>query len=94
MKRKLMLIVAMIAILACLFALSVSAVEPDATKGTVTLNDGTECALYDVNGNALVWYINSSGGYSYVRADSGAGDSVADSRFFDFLYFKKRHSVI
>ena len=66
MKRKLMLIVAMIAILACLFALSVSAVEPDATKGTVTLNDGTECALYDVNGKRLMSFDSATVGFGRI----------------------------
>ena len=78
MKRKLMLIVAMIAILACLFALSVSAAEPDTTKKTVTLEDGTVCAIWDTDGNPLHWYVTSNvegvKTYAYIAANDSAVD--------------------
>ena len=43
MKRKLLLAVAIVAVLACLFAISVSAAEPNYDGEKVTLADGTEC---------------------------------------------------
>ena len=79
MKKKL-LILALMALVMCLFAVSAFAAEPDATKGSVTLSDGTVCPLYDADGNALVWYkstTNADDGYAsydYVRADGGNGE--------------------
>ena len=77
MKKKLLLIVSLIAVLACIFALSISAAEPDNSKGTVTLDDGTVCALWDTEGNPLIWYLagtDESGAniYNYVDATSSA----------------------
>ena len=92
MKRRILLIVAMIAALTCILALSVSAVTtPDASKGTVTLSDGTVCPLYDTNGNALIWYVssyNTDDGYEkydFIRADSGNGEEDYEG---GTVYFK------
>ena len=92
MKRKILLIVAMVAALVCILALSVSAATtPDASKGTVTLSDGTVCPLYDTNGNALIWYIstnNTDDGYEkydFIRADSGNGEEGYEG---GTVYFK------
>ncbi len=79
MKKKLLLMVAMIAVLVCLLAISVSAdttgVHANVDKtATVTLDDTnkTVLRLFDDDGNALIWYIdaNSETGYSSIRADS------------------------
>ena len=63
MKRKLLVLLAIVATL-CLFIVSVSAAAVDKTeKVTVTLKDGstTECALYDADGDELVWYTLDEG---------------------------------
>ena len=63
MKRKLLVLLAIVATL-CLFIVSVSAAVVDKTeKVTVTLKDGstTECALYDADGDELVWYTLDEG---------------------------------
>ena len=79
MKKRLLVPVLMVLVM-CLFAISVLASAPDATKGSVTLSDGTVCPLYDEDGNALVWYkstTNADDGYEsydYVRADGGNGE--------------------
>ena len=92
MKIKNLLIVAMVAALVCILALSVSAATtPDANKGTVTLSDGTVCPLYDTNGNALIWYVssyNTDDGYEkydFIRADSGNGEEGYEG---GTVYFK------
>lgn len=79
MKKKILLLVSLIAVLACVFALSISAAEADNSKGTVTLDDGTVCALWDTEGNPLIWYLagtDESGDniYNYVDATSSAVD--------------------
>ena len=64
MKKKILLITLMVALLACLFIISASAIEYDKTETvTVTLSNGTtqQCALYDNDGDALVWYTTDSG---------------------------------
>ena len=64
MKKKFLLILAMAVMLVCVLAVSVSAAEFDKTeKVSVKLSDGTtqQCALYDENGNALVWYTLDEG---------------------------------
>ena len=63
MKKKLFLLIAIVATLVCLFAISVSAAEYNKTETvTVTLKNGTqECELYDAQGDALVWYTLDSG---------------------------------
>ena len=63
MKRKLLVFTLMLAVLACLFAFSISAASYDKSETvTVTLTSGTqECALYDAEGNELVWYTLDGG---------------------------------
>ena len=80
MKKKIFLMLIIVAVFTCLFAISVSAATPDYTKETVTLSDGsTQCALWDTDGDALIWYISGTDGnganiYSYVKATSDAVD--------------------
>ena len=78
MKKKLVLMLAIISVLCCLLALGVSAAEPDTSKETVTLADGTVCALWDTEGNPLIWYVKSNVDnvktYAYVDATSSAVD--------------------
>ena len=68
MKKKIVLIVVMIAILACLFAISVCAASYDFTR-KVTLDNNTEVALYDSEGNALTWYYDGTNLVSAKTAD-------------------------
>ena len=79
MKKKLFLVIAIVAVLACLFAISVSAAEPNYDGEKVTLADGTECPLWDEEGNPLIWYVSATAEdgtktYSYVDATSSAVD--------------------
>ena len=60
MKKKLFLVIAIVAVLVCLFAISVSAAEPNYNGEKVTLDDGTECPLWDEEGNPLIWYVEST----------------------------------
>ncbi|MBO5262610.1 MAG: leucine-rich repeat protein [Clostridia bacterium] len=72
MKKKILLMLSMVAVLACVFALAVSAESVHSGKvdlnATVTLDDGTVCNLFDSNGNALIWFKNGSELQS-IRAD-------------------------
>ena len=63
MKKKILLTLLVVMVFTCLLAISVNAAEYDKTETvTVTLANGTqECALYDANGNALVWYTLDDG---------------------------------
>ncbi len=66
MKKRILLVTLMVAILVCVFAISVSASVSTAydktEKVTVTLTNGTqECALYDADGDELVWYTLDGG---------------------------------
>ena len=63
MKKKILLTLLVVMVFTCLLAIAVNAAEYDKTETvTVTLAYGTqECALYDANGNALVWYTLDSG---------------------------------
>lgn len=66
MKKKLFLLVVMVAMLACLFAISTLAAAPDTTKETFTLEDGTVLPIWDTDGNGLIWYkstLNTDDGY-------------------------------
>ena len=83
MKKKLLLTLAIVMVVALALAITVFAEEATSVHNgkvdldaTVTLKDGTVCNLFDSEGNALIWYIdsNSETGYSSVRADSGAGE--------------------
>lgn len=66
MKKKLLLAVAMIAMLVCILAISVSASSYDTTR-KVTLDNGTEVALYDNDGYALTYYLNDSGALTSAK---------------------------
>ena len=55
MKKKLFLLVAMLALVICMLAVSVSAHD---TTRKVKLDSGTEVALYDSDGDALTWYMD------------------------------------
>ena len=74
MKKKIFLALALCFLMIVTFAIAVSAAEPDTTKETVTLADGTVCALYDTDGNGLIWYVTSNVDgvktYSYVSVNS------------------------
>lgn len=62
--------------LVCLLAFSVSAAEPDMSKESVTLSDGTVCPIWDTDGDALIWYISTANAddgyanYDYIKATS------------------------
>ena len=79
MKKRIVLTMLALAMLVCLFAISVSAAEPDASGESVTLADGTVCPIWDTEGNGLIWYIASTDDagvktYAYVSANSSAVD--------------------
>lgn len=64
MKKKLLLLTVLVIALTCIFAISVSAATYDKTETVnVTLKDGTtqSCALYDADGDELVWYTLDEG---------------------------------
>ena len=74
MKKKILLMLAMTAVLACLLALAVSAgaVHNSTTVdygATVTLDNGTVCNLFDSERNALIWYLDNDGALQSIRAD-------------------------
>ena len=74
MKKRILLTMIMALALTLVFALSIFADETSVHNGkvdldaVVTLDDGTECALFDSEGNALIWYKNGSNLES-IRAD-------------------------
>ena len=77
--KKIIIFVLTILALACLCAISVSAAEPDTTKETVTLSDGTVCPIWDTDGNGLIWYITATDDagvntYAYVSATDPSVD--------------------
>lgn len=59
MKRKILLFALVLSIIICTFALTVSAVTVDISKGYAKYD--TEKALYDENGEALTWYVDANG---------------------------------
>ena len=64
MKKKLLLLTVLVIALTCIFAISVSAATYDKTETVnVTLKDGStqSCALYDADGDELVWYTLDDG---------------------------------
>ncbi|MBO5375184.1 MAG: leucine-rich repeat protein [Clostridia bacterium] len=83
MKKKIFLMLTVMALLVCLFTMSVSADEASVHAGvdknaTVTLSDGTTVLpLFDAEENALIWFkdAESDTGYSSIRADIGISDS-------------------
>ena len=71
MKKKIFLSLIMVMVLALMFAFAVSADsvhngKVDLTQ-SVTLSDGTECALFDADGDALTWYLDSSGALKSIK---------------------------
>ena len=70
MKKKILLMVAIVAMLVCLFAISASAAEPAYNDGEwIYAADGTtKLAIRDTEGNPLIWYMNGEE-LKYVRAD-------------------------
>ncbi|MBQ3018421.1 MAG: leucine-rich repeat protein [Clostridia bacterium] len=80
MKKKLIIMLSIVAVLACLFAITAFAADPDNNGKTVTLSDGTVCALYDTEGNPLLWYITSTDAdtgaktYAHIAANDEAVD--------------------
>ncbi|MBQ8739233.1 MAG: leucine-rich repeat domain-containing protein [Clostridia bacterium] len=78
MKRKILILMALVVAIVCMLAISVSAAEPNNEGKTVTLADGTVCALYDTDGNPLIWYITSTDAdtgaktYAYIAANDSA----------------------
>ena len=80
MKRKILILMALVVAIVCMLAISVSAAEPNNEGKTVTLADGTVCALYDTDGNPLIWYIASTDAdtgaktYAYIAANDSAVD--------------------
>ena len=78
MKKKLFLVIAIMAMLACLFAITASADVVLDNSETVTLDDGKICPLYATNEAGervgLIWYVESVTdgvkSYNYVTVDS------------------------
>ena len=80
MKKKIFLVSLMVMLLVCLFALSVSAAEPDTSKESVTLKDGeTVLSIWDTEDNGLIWYINSENKYAYIAANAPEVDYAGNS---------------
>ncbi|MBQ8545995.1 MAG: leucine-rich repeat domain-containing protein [Clostridia bacterium] len=76
MKKKILFTLLLVSVLVCLFAISISA--HDITR-KVTLDNGTEVALYDSEGNALTWYMDGENLVSKKTVDviSVNGSGVA-----------------
>ena len=70
MKKKILLMTAMVAVLMCVFAIFVSAAEPSYKDGEwIYAADGvTKITLRDTEGNPLIWYLSGEE-LKYVRAD-------------------------
>ena len=70
MKKKFFLTLAILMVLTCIFAVSVSAAEPSYADGEwIYAADGvTKLAIRDTDGNPLIWYMNGEE-LKYVRAD-------------------------
>ena len=83
MKKKILLMLVMTVVLVLALAVAVSADSVHAGKvdlnQEVTLSDGTECALFDAEGNALIWFRDNTGALKSIRADIGiTGESKVD----------------
>ncbi|MBE6674993.1 MAG: hypothetical protein E7596_07800 [Ruminococcaceae bacterium] len=70
MKKKILLLCVMVAVLACILAISVCAAEPSYKDGEWIYadDDVTKLAIRDTDGNPLIWYMNGEE-LKYVRAD-------------------------
>ena len=86
MRKKLIFALTILA-LVCLMAISVSAYDMGETV-TVTLSDGTtqECALYDAEGNALVWYTLDGGATVTSIKVSELYSNTTGSKLVDATY--------
>ena len=75
MKKRILLMLVMTVMLVLALAVAVSAESVHAGKvdlnQKVILNDGTECALFDAEGNALIWFRDNTGALKSIRADIG-----------------------
>jgi len=60
MKKKILLLCVMVAVLACILAISVCAAEPSYKDGEWIYadDDVTKLAIRDTDGNPLIWYMN------------------------------------
>ena len=85
MKKKILLTFLIVSIVALCFAITVSAATADNTKGTAKYD--TTKALYDVNGEALTWYINSNGEtvYELTKNVISLNDSGTMSYITDYV---------
>ena len=93
MKRLfLALVMAIVFVLALTVAVSAESVHNGKVdlNQKVTLSDGTECALFDAEGNALIWYKDANGALQSIKAQDervlfyctyqfGVGNSVVGS---------------
>ncbi len=70
MKKRILLVALMVAMLVCVFAISISAAEPAYNDGEwIYAADGTtKLAIRDTDGNPLIWYMNGEE-LKWVRAD-------------------------
>lgn len=88
MKRKSLLLFLMITLFVCVLAISASASNYD-TSRKVTLDNGTECALYDAGGNALTYYLEGSELKSIKTADIlSVGSATIDEKSYTTFNFK------
>ena len=94
MKKRILLMLVMTVVLVLALAVAVSADSVHAGKvdlnQKVTLSDGTECALFDAEGDALIWYKDANGALQSIKAQDervlfyctyqfGVGNSVVGS---------------
>ena len=82
MKKRILLVALMVAMLVCIFVLCASA-APAPTETSVTLKDGTTVPLYDENGEGLIWFIvdtdeNGKNIYSSVPANKNTADNASN----------------
>ena len=95
MKKKILLIAVIAAMLICTLAIVVSAegIHNSQTVNfneTVTLRDGTVCNLFDENGNALIWF-RLSGELQSIRADD-TDDS--DGNWVEYILPKSNYPAL
>lgn len=86
MKKKIFLMLFVISMLICLFAVSASAAEIDYNE-KVTLSDGTELPLYDENQNPLIWFIkdaNATGMDKYASVPNNRNTSDNATSYVTF----------
>lgn len=98
MKKKLLLLTVLVIALTCIFAISVSAATYDKSETVnVTLKDGStqSCALYDTEGDELVWYTLDEGATVVsVKTKNlifSSTTSLADISLSDGTYLQKHN---